>query len=190
MEELNPHVLKSLQFLMVLSQTQMRRKVSSLLTRLITSPSDWIVLYRFHPELGALVPCLVTELSIQLTPLPHWQNYGACKRQRLVDNFIKEIVETAEQKRSSENKTILGVKKVLQASIRQRVNPANPPWWQERRRQIIAWANPLAEPSKLYLKRYHEFQQSFRESSKRFKLNLPATFPGGSWVPNSYCTLN
>jgi hypothetical protein len=126
------------------------------------------------------------SLPIRLSPLPQWQSLCGVEQIAKINDLIHAIVEEAKQKRIGTKSKILGVKKVVQASIQQRVPPPNPPWWQERRRQITAWANPKATQTRAYLDLYFAFQDAFRVASAKFKNKVKAEFPQDSWIPIRY----
>ena len=126
------------------------------------------------------------SLAIRLSPLPHWQSLSGPERKTRVDSLIDAIVQEARQNREQTNTKVLGVKKVVRASIHQRVSPPNPAWWQKRRRQITAWAKSKALETLAYLDVYHRFQQAFRQASHQLKNNLEALFPAHSWIPRRY----
>ena len=126
------------------------------------------------------------SLTIKISSLPHWQSLSDVERRARINEHINAVVAQAEQKRLKTKTKTLGVKKVVQASIHQRVAPPNPPWWQGRRRQITAWANPKAMATRAYLDLYYVFQESFRLASTKLKNNLVAEFPADSWIPTRY----
>ena len=126
------------------------------------------------------------KVGIRLSPLPHWVGFSKTETQTRVNEFIDSVVQKAREKRRKTRSRVVGLKKVVQASIYQRVTPPNPPWWQQRSRQITAWAKSKAAETLEYLKIYYEFQEAFRLASHRLKHNLKAKFPRGSWMPIRY----
>ena len=122
-------------------------------------------------------------LTIQLSVLPHWQSLSKATQRAKIEKIIDEIVDEAKQQRIKTKTRILGVKKVVQASVYQRVEAPNPPWWQERRRQITAWAKPSDSKTRAYLDLYYKFQTAFRIASTKFKNGLEGVFPIDSWMP-------
>ena len=126
------------------------------------------------------------KVSIKLSPLPHWEELPKKETQKRINELIDSMTQEACEKRRETQTRVLGVKKVIQASICQRVSPPNPPWWKERRRQITAWAKSRANETLAYLNLYYEFQEAFRLASHRFNNDLKAEFPRGAWIPIRY----
>ena len=79
-------------------------------------------------------------VTIKLTPIPPWSHLNEEDRQLLAGELVQSIVDEAAERRKKAGIKVLGKKKVIQMSIFKRVAPPRPPWWQNRRRQITAWA--------------------------------------------------
>ena len=126
------------------------------------------------------------SLSVELSVFSHWKSLSKAQVQARIEKFIDEIVAEAKHVRIKTKTRILGVKKVVQASISQRVAAPNPPWWRERRRQITAWASPNHSKTRDYLDLYYQFQKAFRLASTKLKNGLDAVFPRESWMPVRY----
>lgn len=59
------------------------------------------------------------KMIIQLVPLPQWKELSQEEVGQRVDKLIGELIEEARIKRAKAKKTVLGVKKIIQASIHQ-----------------------------------------------------------------------
>ncbi len=128
------------------------------------------------------------RLTIKLSALPHWETLSSEKQRARITQLINDIVDEAKQNRIKTKTRIRGAKNVVRTSIYQRVTPPNPPWWQERRRQIIAWAKPTDPQTQGFLKIYHAFQRAFRLASDNLSRGIEAVFPCSSWMPTRYCS--
>ena len=125
-------------------------------------------------------------LAIKLTPIEPWSAFDkAAQRQRAAE-LVNELVREAAAKRRAEGSLVVGRKKVVRMAISKRVSPPAPPWWQERRRQITAWAKMSDALTQEYLRLYWEFQKAFRVASDCLKALEEPSFPEGCWLPAHY----
>jgi REP element-mobilizing transposase RayT len=127
-------------------------------------------------------------LPINLKSLTCWKHLSSDERSTKIATMIEEIVKECSEKRRKAGKNVLGKKKILRCSIRKRSTPPKPPWWQERKRQLVAWAKATDELTKQYVALYWEFQQAFREAAQELLLRPIGSFPPGAWAPAQYQT--
>ena len=130
------------------------------------------------------------SLPVKLSPISAWRSKSPDARQKRISAMIDDLCKRAAKKRKLTGTKILGVKKVIQSPISQRVTPPQPPWWQERRRQITAWAKLSDKLTQKYLQVYWEFQKAFRIASERQKTTKKSIFPLGAWAPAKYVSPN
>ncbi len=125
-------------------------------------------------------------VSIKLTPIPPWRHLGREKQLQLAQEMVQSIVDEAAEERKEQGIRVVGRKAVMGMSIFTRVAPPLPPWWEDRRRQITAWAK-LSDPlTEKFLRLYWGFQKAFRAASECFKSGEEANFPKGAWLPAHY----
>jgi len=130
------------------------------------------------------------SLPIKISPILAWRSKSREACQKRIAAMLDDICKRAAKKRKLTGIKVLGVKKVIQSSISQRVTPSHPPWWQERRRQITAWAKLSDKLTQKYLQVYWAFQKRFRIASEHLKTHKKFSFPLGAWSPPKYVSSN
>ena len=126
------------------------------------------------------------SVTVKLTPIPSWSHLNEEERQHLVGELVQSIVDDAAERRKAGGIRVVGRKAVIRMSIFTRVSPPHPPWWEDRRRQITAWAK-LSDPlTQKFLRLYWGFQKAFRAASECLKSGEEANFPKGAWLPAHY----
>ena len=129
----------------------------------------------------------IEEKELKLTPLPQWQEFSTEKRQGLVRDIVSEIITREKERRQREGKKVLGVKAVKRMNIFNGKTPPAPPYWEDRRRVITAWAKLTDRATQIYLKLYWDYQYRFRLAADAFKAGvLDVEFPPGSWRPRLF----
>ena len=129
----------------------------------------------------------IEKKELKLDPLPQWTAYSPEKRQDLIQNLVSKIVTREKERRQREGKKVLGVKAVKRMNIFNGKTPPAPPYWEDRRRVITAWAKLTDRATQIYLKLYWDYQNRFRLAADAFKAGvLDVEFPPGSWRPRLF----
>ena len=123
------------------------------------------------------------EMTLVLHPLMCWEEHSPKKRQQLAREMVEDIVATEAARRKKEGKRVLGRKAVAAMPITGSSKPKRPPWWENRRRQVVAWAKRFHEKTLEYLANYWAFQRAYREGVDRYEAEAAKT----SWLPQSAC---
>ena len=125
-------------------------------------------------------------VTIKLTPIPSWSHLTKEEQQQRAREIVQSIVDEAAERRKKTKIKVVGKKRLVGMSIFKRVAPPRPPWWQNRRRQITAWAK-LGDPlTQQFLRLYWGFQKAFRVASECLKAREETHFPEGAWLPAHY----
>ena len=125
--------------------------------------------------------------SIELSPLPAWKNKDAKECYRKTLELIESIIEQAAKERKMTGRKLLGVKRIQKTKPTERKEPEVPPWYEDRRRCLVAWASPRNRKVRAYLDSYWAFQKAFSEASEAFRNgNNDAAFPKGSARPSTW----
>lgn len=123
-------------------------------------------------------------VSIRLVPIPEWEHLKPKLMQAKVRKMVNQITAEHRTRRRAKGKRVIGAKALQKTSIREAKSPPSLPRWEERRRQLTAWAGRAATATKAYLVRYWEFQRAFRKASVAcLRGDRNVTFPENSWIP-------
>jgi len=102
---------------------------------------------------------------------------------------VRSLIDATEKEgaRNREGKRVLGRRRVLQIPREHRSELPRLPWYENRRRRVICWANRAAPQTQKYLCKYWNFQDRFREASRRFRDgDLQIAFPAGAFRPPAF----
>jgi REP element-mobilizing transposase RayT len=125
-----------------------------------------------------------TRYTICLTVIPPWQGLTQPQQKQAARTMIEELVIEERRRRVKEGKRVVGVSRLRKMTINHRKLPPTPPWYQERKRQIVAWASPRDAETQEYLLGYWMFQNAFQDASKKYRAGqLDIPFPFGAWRP-------
>lgn len=120
---------------------------------------------------------------VQFAKLPVLAHLSDQQYREHVAALVKQIETTAAEERKRTGRELLGRGSVLRVERDSRSALPRPPWF-EKRRRMICWARRRACETLAYLRRYWEFQRSFREASHLFLSGrLDAPFPVGAFRP-------
>ena len=71
-----------------------------------------------------------------------------------------------------------------------RMSLPEPPWFEERRRSFICWADPAAPETRAYVEAYWELQLAYRKASDAYLAgDRDAVFPPGAFRPVTFVPL-
>jgi REP element-mobilizing transposase RayT len=116
--------------------------------------------------------------------LPRWKDLSDDEYAFEIKEIIDEIVD--EQRKKKKKKPIVGVKKIVQISIKTR-KKWKPLPYHETRRRLICWGPPEARELQDYLSEYWAFQMEYKEASLKFRAGeLNTVFPEHSFRPISF----
>ena len=119
--------------------------------------------------------------------LPALQSLGQLDIQNYIVDTVNTLVAEEKLRRQSEEKKVLGRKRVIGMSLVSAKTPQPPPWWIKRRRQITAWAKQSEQPTREYLNRYWQFQMEYRQVAEEFMNNFEIdAVPVLGWCPARY----
>ena len=145
-----------------------------------------------HAQLACVTPKPVSrrdfevEYSLTLSRLPSCQDMAVDRYRAFVADLVVEIAKEAALEREGSGKRVLGVRRILSTPRERRSELPRPPWY-EGRRKMIVWAARFADATRAYLRRYWEFQRSFREASRRLRDGeITARFPSGAFRPSVF----
>ena len=116
---------------------------------------------------------------------------GAKRANRSQEWFlVQRVLFFEKERRQREGKKVLGVKAVKRMNIFNGKTPPAPPYWEDRRRVITAWAKLTDRATQIYLKLYWDYQYRFRLAADAFKEGvLDVEFPPGSLETSTLCQL-
>jgi REP element-mobilizing transposase RayT len=100
----------------------------------------------------------IEEHQVQLSPLPPWRGKPAAVVLRHVKSLISELVENASEMREAIGSRVIGVQGLLKTPRNTRRSPPRLPWFEHRRKQVVAWASKKEPEVQTYLRAYWAFQ--------------------------------
>jgi hypothetical protein len=116
--------------------------------------------------------------KLELTPLPHWQEWPEHKRQTRVRKMVREIEQAAADRRKAEKSTVIGVPALYQT------NPLDKPGSQGKRGpQPLCHASDR-ELRRMFREKWSEFRDAYKVASYYYREgDYYIAFPEGSFRP-------
>ena len=120
---------------------------------------------------------------VRFAKLPVLAHLSNQQYREYVAALVKQIETDAAEELRRTGRELLGRGAVLRVERESRSALPPTPWF-EKRRRMICWARRYACETLAYLRRYWEFQKSFREASRSFLAGqIDARFPEGAFRP-------
>jgi REP element-mobilizing transposase RayT len=122
--------------------------------------------------------------EVKLAILPCWKSQKATAIKNALRRIVDQVVQGARDRHRSNGSRVMGVEYLRKQSPKTRREVPPPPWFEFRRKQIVAWAKRRDPAVLAYLNAYWEFQSAFKRASKKHITGKSfVTFPVGGWRP-------
>lgn len=116
--------------------------------------------------------------TLEISPLPHWEELSVHQRQTKVRILVREQQEAAEKARKAQGATAIGVQQIMDEDPRNR--PKNPK--DSGPQPLCHTADP--ELRKAYEEQWRELQREYFEASWDFRMGMwEREFPDGTYRP-------
>jgi REP element-mobilizing transposase RayT len=134
-------------------------------------PAKWLNATKFGRALfqakarGKKVPRMADfkeSVEVRLEALPCWKDFGPKAIRNHLKSLVADLIKKAAETRALRGSRVIGTKAISQTSTKTRKAPPKLPWFERRRRQIVAWASPRAPEVASYLREYWDFQTARR----------------------------